>query len=150
MAINEKNTLHQIDIALVQLEKACELYFQNNPICALTLAGAAEEILGEIANKQSQTFLGLKGKERGVSALNLQAGIMSAFGGKGYFEFIKEKNALKNSFKHAIPGYETNISDLNEKIIQFIGDAVTNYKLISGQLPNLPFVNMFCIEYGVS
>lgn len=37
------------EIALAQLRKAVQLYGQEDFVCALTLAGAAEEILGKIA-----------------------------------------------------------------------------------------------------
>jgi len=43
------------DIAIVQLRKAIQLYNSKEYICAVTLAGAAEEIFGKIANKRCGT-----------------------------------------------------------------------------------------------
>ena len=44
-----KHTISNLDIALVQLRTAVQLYNKNNFISSITLAGAAEEILGQIA-----------------------------------------------------------------------------------------------------
>lgn len=43
------------DIAIAQLRKAIQLFNANEYICAVTLAGAAEEILGKIAKKRCGT-----------------------------------------------------------------------------------------------
>jgi NAD/NADP transhydrogenase beta subunit len=45
-----------MDIALVHLETAIELFLNNqNFICASTLAGAAEDILGKIVCRSGKT-----------------------------------------------------------------------------------------------
>jgi hypothetical protein len=43
------------DIAIAQLRKAIQLFNTKEYICAVTLAGAAEEILGKIAKKRCGT-----------------------------------------------------------------------------------------------
>ena len=48
--------ISKIDIALVHLETAIDLFLNNqNYICAATLAGAAEEILGKIVYRSKKT-----------------------------------------------------------------------------------------------
>ena len=47
--------LEKKDIAITQLRKAIQLFNAKDFICAATLAGAAEEILGKIAKKRSGT-----------------------------------------------------------------------------------------------
>ncbi len=41
--------LHKTDIAILQLKKAIELFVVEDFVCSLTLAGAAEEILGGLS-----------------------------------------------------------------------------------------------------
>jgi hypothetical protein len=43
------------DIAIAQLRKAIQLFNAKEYVCAVTLAGAAEEILGKIAKKRGGT-----------------------------------------------------------------------------------------------
>jgi hypothetical protein len=43
------------DLALRQLRRAVQLFNQSDFVCAATLAGAAEEILGRIAQKRTGT-----------------------------------------------------------------------------------------------
>jgi hypothetical protein len=45
--------ISKIDIALIQLRTAVQLYNKGNYISSITLAGASEEILGQIAKKTS-------------------------------------------------------------------------------------------------
>lgn len=47
--------LEKKDIAIFQLRKAIQLFNTKDFICAVTLAGAAEEFLGKIAKKRSGT-----------------------------------------------------------------------------------------------
>ncbi|MBS1635380.1 MAG: hypothetical protein JST26_05610 [Bacteroidetes bacterium] len=142
--------IHQIDIALIQLERACSLFFEGDLICALTLAGAAEEILGEIANKESKKLLGRGKGEKGFNALNLEAGLMHDFFGVNYFDYIKDKNRLRNNLKHMTPDYLVQLDELELTVKQFIGNAITNYKLLSTQLPALSNIEKFCKIVGVS
>ena len=52
----ENIKISKIDIALVHLETAIDLFLNNqNYICAATLAGAAEEILGKIVYRSKKT-----------------------------------------------------------------------------------------------
>ena len=44
--------LEKHDLALRQLRRAVQLFNQGDFVCAATLAGAAEEILGRIAKRQ--------------------------------------------------------------------------------------------------
>ena len=61
-------------IALVQMEQSLNLLAAGDPVSALTLAGAAEEILGRIAAR--------KGKEPRVGYLADYAGSLYKWAGK--------------------------------------------------------------------
>ena len=142
--------IHQLDIALIQLERACELFFRKDLISALTLAGASDEILEGLADTESKILLGRKKKERGVTALTIEAGIMSDFFGDNFGAYKQKRNLLRNNFKHLKEGYTVDISELELKVKQFIANGITNYKLISGQVPDLPMIKQFCAEIGVN
>ena len=47
--IQTRNGIEKRDMALVQIRRAIQLYRKADFICAATLAGAAEEVLGRIA-----------------------------------------------------------------------------------------------------
>lgn len=44
----EDENLHKSEIAVIQLEKAIELFIHEEFICSLTIAGPAEELLGKL------------------------------------------------------------------------------------------------------
>lgn len=50
-----KKFISKIDIAIIQLRTAIQLYNKENYISAITLAGASEEVLGQIAKDKSGT-----------------------------------------------------------------------------------------------
>lgn len=45
LGVKEAETFRKSDVAIIQLTQAIELFLQQNFICSLTLAGAAESIL---------------------------------------------------------------------------------------------------------
>jgi hypothetical protein len=57
-----RSGLEKRDIALAQLRRAIQLFRKGDFVCATTLAGAAEEILGRIASKRAG-FNALDGDE---------------------------------------------------------------------------------------
>lgn len=150
MECKKPNNIHQLDVALIQLEKASELFFRKDYISSLTLAGAAEEILAGISEKESKRFLDRKTKDRGISALNMQAELFENLMGQDYSTFKQKRNRTRNELKHLKDNYTVDISEIELKVKQIIGDAVTNYKLISGELPKLSQIKRFCKKVGVS
>ena len=146
---HKTKSIHQIDVALIQLERACELFFRKDFISALTLAGAADEILGGISDNETKKLLGRKKKDRGISAITLNAGMME-FSGVSFGTFKQERNKIRNEFKHLTENYLVEISEVENKARQFIADGATNYKFINGTLPTLPLIKKFCAEVGVS
>lgn len=144
------NHIHQVDIALIQLEKACELFFRKDYISSLTLAGAAEEILGNISEKESKKLLNKTKKERGISAFNMQVELFENLLGQDYSTFKKKRNQTRNELKHITDNYTVDVSELELKVKQLIGDAIINYKLINGELPKLSQIKRFCKKIGVS
>lgn len=91
----------KLSIALVQLETAIKLFLSdNNYICAATLAGAAEEILGEYAKRaeNSNAYSELSSELKDdLNSLIPGLNVTTDFIGKNYLNF--HRNELKHFHK---------------------------------------------------
>jgi signal transduction histidine kinase len=86
-------------IALIQLRQSLNVLEHGDPVSALTLAGAAEEILGRAAIR--------KGKEPRVEYLADCQGSFLKWAGKGTKskkELIGLENRIRNTLKHQDDG----------------------------------------------
>lgn len=123
-----EETLSNLEIAHRQIERAITLFLDDNDfVSALTLAGAAEEILGKLLNKQ--------GREHWLDSISKGALRLLGFSVEELEspEALKSKkgitnhaNRYKNSFKHYNnDGTVTLIVDL--AAAEMIDRAVSNY-----------------------
>ena len=112
--------IHKLIIALIQLETAIKLFLsEQNYLCAITLAGAAEEIFGKYSkNLTNENIYGLlcKGMEKGLN-----------------YQFKKDEigrkflNFHRNELKHFdIPENEEIEIDLENEAIYLIFRAIHN------------------------
>jgi hypothetical protein len=119
------------DLAMRQLRRAVQLFNQGDFICAATLAGAAEEILGRIAQKRTGT-VALDGHAHFWSQL---AGIV----GKAPPDrkrVIEVHNRLRNQLKHNDGGdNEWVTADFEFEAQDLIDRAIRNYWLAYDTLP---------------
>lgn len=128
------------DIALKQLRAAAKLYKEGDYISSITLAGAAEEILGRIAEKRT----GSKSLENEILYLNG----LGEFLGKGKIEkkkIINVINKTKNELKHNDSGVNNWVdADFeNEAVLLFV-KAVKNYLNAYNEMPkDRVIVNLF-------
>jgi len=121
-----ESTLTKIDAATNQLDWAIRLFLDSNAfVPAITLAGAAEEIIGEILGdasvfSQVKTVLCTK--------LNMPSAIVSQ----------RHMNKAKNWLKHwkDLKDDETINLDLEGEAIQYIVRALTNLVLHDRSLPS--------------
>ncbi|MCQ8117781.1 hypothetical protein [Methylomonas rosea] len=124
----------KFEIAERQLLVAIEMFIARNPIPALTLAGAAEEILGKLVKKLG----GTNALEEDINdSCELSE---TVFGDRGNSkEFADLMNAPRNELKHLMSG-EAIEFDLEEAAINLISRAIINFeKLRPG--PNVAFQN---------
>lgn len=134
--------------AIFQLCDAIELFKKHRYISAITLAGAAEEILAELLKKHS--------KKTGVpafSAEELEAGLFDMFSDfLGIRNYHTYRHKLKNELKHH--GGEKNKDVLKGDFRQFalnhIAGAIKNYKFVHNRLPDEKLIIDFCHEIGIS
>jgi len=113
------------DLALRQLRRAVQLFNKGDFVCATTLAGAAEEILGPIAKKRVGTTT-LEGRARFWSQ-------MATVFGKSPPEMkkvVSSYNRVRNQLKHNDSGdNEWVTADFEFEAQDLIDRAIRNYWL---------------------
>ena len=111
-------------IALTQLETALRLFEEGqNLFSVITLAGAAEELLGkllsETAAEQSLDSLKKAAVEMYRALFNEEAGAK---------QFADRANRAKNELKHHDKGQPHAVTlDLREEAVDILDRAITNY-----------------------
>lgn len=113
------------EVALQQLETALRLWQDEyDSISAITLAGAAEELLGKLLEEEGRTNA-LEDLKAGASAIYgaLYADEIHAK------EFVKRANKARDHLKHYTPGQYREISrmDLEQHAVDMLDRAITNY-----------------------
>ena len=102
--------ISKLDVATRQLDVAIDLFLsEKDPLAVITLAGAAEEILGVLAKNN--------GKDNMIDALKELDKKLT--GGRDFKILNNEVNGLRNALKHA--------NNLDEDFIDFDEDAPVAY-----------------------
>ena len=100
LGFQEETTLHKSEVARLQLIEAIALFVVEKFLPAITLAGAAEEILGKLLLRQSALPV-VKESTQAIKQLQEKTGL-SIMGGKSEREIIDQWNAARNAVKHLI------------------------------------------------
>lgn len=123
-------THRQLDLAVEQLQIALDLFLDGTShVSSLTLAGAAEEILGKEAELSGR---GSHLREELEMANHLQK--IWPGGQTKWKDFIAEKNASRNSAKH-LNDQKALTADLEEAACWMLVRALANRRLLG--LPEL-------------
>ena len=120
-------SLSKIDAAVDQIDWSIRLFLDHKAyIPAITLAGAAEEIVGQILGEQS--VFELVKKKKLSADLNLPEKVISQ----------AHMNRARNWLKHwkEMQDEETISVDLEGEAIQYIVRALTNFILHDRSLPS--------------
>lgn len=114
--------LHKAEIARRQIESACELFFSGADFLAVvTLAGAAEEILGNLIQRRGEEAI-----------IDYLVGLDSKLtGGREFADVIKDINGIRNGLKHAKHPNEDELEVEEGEAIAMLSRAVTNYVLFT-------------------
>jgi hypothetical protein len=114
--------LHKAEIARRQIETACELFFSGADFLAVvTLAGAAEEILGTLIRRRDE-----KAMIDHLCDLNSKL-----TGAREFPEFSQKINWIRNSLKHAKRPNEDELEVKEGEAISMLSRAVANYVLFT-------------------
>ena len=133
-----KKDLAKKEIAVAQLRRAIQLYEMNDFVCALTLAGAAEEILGKIALHSADTNA-LQQDVSFVSDLVDDAasrGLVAEAASPA--KLISRRNRARNEAKHEDQGNPERIvpCDFQVAAEEMIDRALRNWSIAFGSDPS--------------
>jgi hypothetical protein len=132
-----KQSISKKQIALVQLRRAIQLYSQRDFVCALTLAGAAEEILGRIALNAA----GTNAMDQEVSFVAEVVDFAKTHGidakARPPQDLIQRRNFARNEAKHEDGGNPSRLVsfDFHVAAEEMIDRALRNWSLAFGGDP---------------
>lgn len=86
------------EIAQMQLVEAIDLFLAGKYLCAITLAGAAEEILARLLNQLGEDSI-VEESIQAIQHLREKTGL-SIMSGKPKNEIFNEWNSARNNLKH--------------------------------------------------
>ena len=98
LGYEDNATLSKSEVAQIQLVEAISLFIARRFLPAVTLAGAAEEILGNLLVRKSELPV-IKESTKAIEILRQKTGL-AAMGTKSEKEMINGWNATRNSMKH--------------------------------------------------
>ena len=117
--------LTKLDVAISQLRLAISFFLEERElVSAITLAGAAEEILGKLAVQAGLTPA-LTRRTEGTRALFKHLWKSDP----GIKPFVDLKNKTRNELKHLVSGAPVEV-DLLEEAMRMLDRAVENYRLL--------------------
>ncbi|HWG70807.1 MAG TPA: hypothetical protein VN692_15440 [Steroidobacteraceae bacterium] len=122
----QRGTLSKLQLAEIQIDRAIRLYLDEADfVCAITLAGAADELLGKLR--------ALSGREPIVEHYaDVVSKINVALGGETIDKkgAISELNSARDSLKHFHDGKSVTF-DFAEEAYELIDRAVSNLWLLT-------------------
>ena len=121
MSETDIQKLHKADIAERQIDTAIELFLERKDyLSIITLAGAGEEILGNLLERN---------KETNMFSHLIDLDIRLSNGGRPYNVVNQEINGFRNSLKHAkLPEEDIiDVTESQEQAIAMLSRVLVNY-----------------------
>jgi hypothetical protein len=142
----DDTTLARSEIARLQLVEAVSLFVAAKFLPALTLAGAAEEILGKLLLLRSELPV-VKKSAQAIVQLREKTGL-SIMDGKSEKELIGQWNAARNLAKHLVgPESESITLNLCDEAYWMVRRALENAAKLQINIENSnEFENWFIIN----
>jgi hypothetical protein len=130
----------KLDVAMNQLRTSIQLYKKGNYISSITLAGAAEEILGKMAAKTANRNALLDEKlflDQVAEMFNQQKPILK--------KVIESRYRAKNELKHNDLGKDSVVRNVDFKFQaeELIIGAINNYMIIFHKEPGDRVIKSF-------
>ena len=164
---NDKKTISKKNIAIIQLRDAIRLYYDKSYISSITLAAAAEEILGKLSDEKYSRQLGRPVKYNYADDAafliahfipngEIDLTTLSEEEQEQYYEdiqrqFISDRNKTRNKLKHKNEREkEVEFSNFKKVAEDHIAGAIVNYKLFKNELPEDEIILKFSNEKGIS
>jgi len=135
--IDKSKRVSKERLALIQLSDAVDLLNRGNYISAITLAGAAEEILGRLCKIK-----------KAPNALEIEFFLNSKTLKDDSYRM--KRNLIRNELKHIGEKESFSIAELEKSAYLHISAAIINYKLLKNKLPNSLVIREYCKTRGLS
>lgn len=100
LGYEDDSTLSKATVGQMQLTEAITLFVQNKFLCAVTLAGAAEEIFGRLLQRKSE-LSAIRESTQAIQELRKRTDL-TVMDGKSEKEIIDGWNAARNALKHLV------------------------------------------------
>ncbi len=146
--IKNKTLVSKEEVALMQLEDAIELFNSKRFHSAITLAGAAEEILKKLLQQHysAQNILMASAEEIEADMFKMYKNIL------GIKNYHIHRNEIKNELKHHGRIYNKNniTADFKEICLIHLSGAIMNYQIVHNHVPRIKIIVEFCKEIGIS
>lgn len=142
----DDTTLTKSEAATLQLDEAITLFVSGRFLPAITLAGAAEEILGKLLARRSE-LPAVKDSTRAIEQLRAKTGL-ALVGSKTEKEIIDTWNAPRNLLKHLVgPEDEPITLNLCDEAYWMIRRALANAEKLNLPVENVQdFENWFIVN----
>lgn len=98
LGFEEDTRISKQEIAETQLVEAINLFLASKYLCAITLAGAAEEVLARLLNQQGEISM-VEQSFQSIQHIKEKTGL-SVMSGKQKNEIFNEWNSARNMLKH--------------------------------------------------
>lgn len=149
LGYEDDTTLSRISIAQTQLIEAINLFAFEKFICAVTLAGAAEEILGKLLEKEKELPV-IRESLQSIRDLQEKTGL-NITNGRFDKQIVDEWNEVRNSLKHLVSPDEDSVSiNLCDGAYWMIKRALANAKKLDVPIENeLDFENWVIINVNL-
>ncbi len=135
LGFEDDTTLSKIEIARLQLIEAIALFVQTKFLPAVTLAGAAEEILGKLLALRSKLPV-INDSVQAIERLRTDKGL-NAMDGRNGTEMIRDWNTVRNMLKHLVgPEDEPVTLNLCDEAYWMIRRAVENADRLGLRIDN--------------
>ena len=143
LGYEDDTTLSKGEVAQTQLVEAIAFFVACKFLPAVTLAGAAEEILGKLLQRKSELPV-IRESVQAIQHLGEKTGL-SVMGGKSDKEIVDEWNATRNALKHLVGLEDETITvNLCDEAYWMIKRALANAKKL-----DLPIANAHDFENWV-
>lgn len=135
LGYEENTTLLRSEVAQVQLVSAIELFVEGRFLPALTLAGAAEEVLGKLLTRRSILPV-VKESVQAIKDLRERTGL-AVMGNRSESELISHWNTARNSAKHLNQADDETLTlNLCDEAYWMIRRALENAERLGVLVPN--------------
>lgn len=135
LGFEDPTTLRKEEIALIQITEAISLFTAQRFLPSVTLAGAAEEILGNLLIRKGERPT-VKDAAKAIVQLRETLGI-SAMDGKSEGKIVDGWNESRNALKHLIGAEDVPMTlNLCDEAFWMIRRALDNAKRLGLDVPN--------------